>query len=138
MRHGLLIVGLSGGLVSCLGTTGPATVPTYAVVTGQIFRPDGTTPVPDPAISIQLLSATVNGTSTLIGSGSLNGDSLGRFAFPFRTGAPVQVGSATMTVTPRPGLGLVGRDTSGIPVRILPTDPPTESTFVRLTLRARQ
>lgn len=122
----------------CLNSTGPdPSQRTSAVVTGQVTRPDGTTPVGGPAIIVQLLSAVSGGSATLLATGSVIGTDNGRFLILFLLTDPAQTGSATISVTPPPGTGLAPFDTSAIPVKIFKGESPAESTYVQLALRLR-
>lgn len=121
----------------CLGTGPDPGQVASAVVTGQIVRPDGVTPVGGPAISGQLLSAQVGGSATLIATLSTLGTDQGRFLFHFRGYAAPQTGSVVLSIIPAPGQGLIGLDTAGIAVRIFQGDTPAESTYVQITLKNR-
>jgi hypothetical protein len=109
-----------------------------AVVTGRIVRPDGVTGVGGPLIDGQLISAVNGGSANLIATLSTLGTDNGQFTFHFKGYASPQTGSVIISVTPAPGQGLVGLDTSGIPVRIFQGDTPAESTYVQIMLKNRQ
>jgi hypothetical protein len=135
-----LVGGLIGAMTAtaaCLSTTGPNTERTSAVVTGQVTRPDGTTPVGGPLITVQLLGGQTGNSAQLLGTGVVTGADNGRFLILFLLNSPVQTGSAIINVSPAPGQGLLPFDTAGIPVKILPGEQPAESTYVQMSLKAR-
>jgi hypothetical protein len=139
MRRSLIggLVVVLGGSVACLSTVGPSGPTTSAVVTGQVVRPDGTTPVGGPIITIQLLGAASGNSARLLATGVVTGADNGRFLFLFLLKEPVQTGSAIINVNPAPGQGLQPSDTAGIPVKIMLGEQPAESTYVQIALRNR-
>lgn len=137
MRRAFWAIGSIGLLAGCLGTAPDPGDLTSAVVTGQVVRPDGVTPVGGPQVTAQLLSAINGGSATLIATLTTLASDEGRFTLLFRTYEPVQTGSVIVSVIPAPGQGLVGRDTTGIPVRIQAGEIPTDTTYVQIQLQAR-
>ena len=133
---GAVALSLTGA--ACLSTTGPNAERTSAVVTGQVVRPDGTTPVGGSAIVVQLLGARTGNSAPLLRTGVVTGADNGRFLILFLLNSPVQTGSAIINVSPAPGQGLLPFDTAGIPVKILLGETPAESTYVQMVLKARQ
>ena len=110
MRTGIKVaaVGLLIGTGSCL--TVPPTDPskeTIAAIAGRVVRPDGTG-VGGPIVAVQLL-----------------------------TGFTPQIGSAVISVTAPIGSGLAGRDTSGIPVKLVLGRLATDTSYVQMELRPR-
>ncbi len=131
------LVGAVGVTAACLSSTGPNTTRTSAVVTGQITRPDGVTPVGGPLVTVQLLGARVGNSAPLLGTGLVTGSDQGRFLILFLLNAEIQTGSAIINVNPAPGQGLLPFDTAGIPVKIMLGEQPAESSYVQMSLRAR-
>jgi hypothetical protein len=124
---------------ACISTVGvDPSNQTSAVVMGQVLKADGLTPVVGPSVVIQLLQAPSGGVSKVIFETSVTADENGRFLFSFTMSSVApQTGSANLTVTPPIASGLAGQDTTGIPVKIVRGQPPTDSTYVQFTLKAR-
>ena len=131
-------LGLLLGVGSCLTAVAPDPgTETIAAVAGRVVRADGTG-VGGPVVAIQLLTEVSGGSARLISSGSVLGADDGRFLFVFLLrGFPPQTGTATISVTAPPGSGLLGRDTSGIPVKMIQGRLATDTAFVQMALRPR-
>lgn len=131
-------LGLALGLGACLKVdpVDPSRQ-TVAVVSGRVVRGDGTG-VGGPSITIQLLGEATGGSAQLIASVSGLGQDDGRFVqLFFVNGFVPQTGSARISVVAPPGSGLIGRDTSGIPVKLVLGQLPTDTTYVEITLPPR-
>jgi hypothetical protein len=131
-------LGLLVGTGSCLST--PPTDPsreTIAAIAGRVVRPDGTG-VGGPIVAVQLMTAATGGSAQFISSASVLGADDGRFLFVFLVnGFTPQLGSATVSVTAPIGSGLAGRDTTGIPVKLVLGRLATDTSFVQMELRPR-
>lgn len=131
-------LGLLLGSSSCLSTVGPDTSKqTVAAVAGRVIRGDGTG-VGGPLVTVQLLSEAVSGTAQLISSGSVLGADDGRFLFLFLiNGFEPQTGSVNISVTAPIASGLLGKEVTGIPVKLVLGRTPTDTAYVEITLPAR-
>lgn len=126
-------------LAACLsvGTPVDPSKQTIAAVAGQVTRLDGT-PVGGPLVTVTLLGALSNGSAKFVGQSSVLADNSGRFLFIFLLGnEPLQVGSASVSVTPPLGSQLLPRDTIGIPVKFLLGPQASDTAYVQLTLAPR-
>ncbi len=140
MRTGIKVaaLGLLIGIGSCL--TVPPTDPskeTIAAIAGRVVRPDGTG-VGGPIVAVQLLTGSTGGSAQFISSASVLGADDGRFLFVFLVnGFTPQIGSAVISVTAPIGSGLAGRDTAGIPVKLVLGRSATDTSYVQMELRPR-
>ncbi len=134
----LVMLSLLLGTGACLTTVAPdPTKDTIAAVAGRVVRVDGTA-VGGALIAVQLLTAASGGSAQQISSSSVIGADDGRFLFIFLiNGFPPQTGSVNVSVTAPPGTGLLGRDTSGIQVKVIQGQLATDTAFVQMVLRPR-
>ncbi len=134
----LWLVGLVLGSGACLSVEPPdPSKQTVAVVAGRVIRGDGTG-VGGPQLTIQLLGEVTGGSAQLIASVSGLALDDGRFVQAFYVnGFSPQIGSTRISVVAPPGTGLQGRDTSGIPVKLVQGQQPTDTTYVQITLPPR-
>lgn len=143
--EGVMRTALKLGMAVALVATGaclsvPPTDPskeTIAAVAGRVVRADGTG-VGGPLVSVQLLSQASGGSAQIISSSSVIGADDGRFLFIFLvSGFSAQTGSASISVTAPIGSGLLGRDTSGIPVKLIQGGLATDTAYVQMVLAPR-
>lgn len=121
----------------CIGDTTVQVADGVAgAVQGQVLDQDGT-PVVGPGVSVNLLSAPVNNQSRLLGTASFAANEQGRFAVGFVVDEEPQDALLVISITPPPGTGLNGKDSTGIVVKLERRNPPIDTTYVELRLTPR-
>ena len=122
---------------ACVGTTQETTPSVTGAVTGQVRRQSGTA-VGGALLGFTLTTQPVGGTATLLSSASLTADDQGNYTLVFIVPGAAQTAVLSVAVTPPIGSGLLGKDTSGLALRLSTAYPPPDTTYLFFDLAPRQ
>jgi hypothetical protein len=134
----VIALAATAAVTACISSTAPDPAnQVHTAIRGFIVDQNGDG-VGAPLVSITILGSPSGGSAKLLASTQLVPDDAGRFVVTFSINDEVpQTGYAALSVTPAPGTGLAGRDTSGIPVQLQRGFPPVDTTVVTVALQPR-